>query len=196
MDVTRSSLVAAAMALVALQAPAAPLSFSALAAVPGSYAAPLYATPDAALAYSYSGSSGRSLAPLGARGNYLSLQRGGVATVDLHGATSFSFLWGSPDAHNFIDIATSDGNVRFAGSDLADLRGFAANGDNANASLFNITAATGVTIDSITFRSGGIAFELAQAEAAVTAVPEAGTSALMLIGLVALGGCARRRSTG
>jgi len=196
MDVQRSSLIAVALALVAMQAPAAALSFSALAAAPGGYASPLYDTSDAALAYSYSGSSSRSLAPLGAGGSYLSLQRGGVATVELHGATSYSFLWGSPDAHNFIDIATSDGNVRFGGTDLAALRGFAANGDNSHASLFTIAAAAGVTIDSITFRSGGIAFELAVAETAVAAVPETGTSALMLVGLAALAGCARRRTSG
>lgn len=197
MNVTRSCLVAATLALLGSHAPAADLSFSALSAPPGSYAAPLYSTPDATLAYSFSGSSpNRSLAPLGANGDYLSLQKGGIATVDLHGAASYSFLWGSPDAHNFIDIVTSDGNVRFGGGDLAALRGFSANGDNANTSLLTITAAAGVTIDSITFRSSGIAFELAEAAVAVTAVPETGTSALMLVGLAALAACARRRSIG
>lgn len=197
MNVTRSSVLASALALAATQTTAAELlSFGVLAAPTGSYAAPLYQTPDAVLAYSYSGSSSKSLSPLGASGDYLSLQKGGVATVDLDGAASYSFLWGSPDFHNFIDIATSDGTVHFGGRDLAELGGFAPNGNNANTSLLKITAAQGVTIDSITFRSAGIAFELAEAEAAVTAVPESGTSALLLVGLGALATRARRRSAG
>ena len=196
MKLTRSCLVAAGMALLAVQAPAADLSFSVLSAAPGAYTAPVYATPDAARAYSYTGSSNHALAPLGASGNYLSLERDGVATVELHGASSYSFLWGSPDTYNFIDVATSDGNVRFGGSDLATLGGFSANGSNANTSLLTITAAPGETLDSITFRSSGVAFEVAEAAVSVTAVPEAGTSALMLVGLGLLAACGRRRSTG
>lgn len=172
---------------------AADLSFSAGATAPGDYAAPVFTTPDATRAFATSGSSGVSLAPVAATASYLSLQKDGVATVDLHGAVSYSFLWGSPDAHNFIDVVTSGADFTFGGADLAALTGLGANGDNAHTSLFTITAAAGVTLESITFRAGGIAFELAEALTPITAVPEPQTYAFMLTGLAGLGLVARRR---
>lgn len=177
----------------ALQAQAADISFSAAAAAPGDYVAPVFTTPDATRAFATSGSSGISLAPVAVTASYLSLQKDGVATVDLHGAGAYSFVWGSPDLHNFIDVVTSGADFTFGGAELAGLTGLAANGDNAHSSLFTITAAAGVTLESITFRAGGIAFELAEAVTSVTAVPEPQTYALMLAGLAGLGLVARRR---
>lgn len=181
------------LAFAALQAQAADVSFSAAAAAPGNYVAPVFTTPHATRAFATSGSSGISLAPVAVTASYLSLQKDGVATVDLHGAGAYSFVWGSPDLHNFIDVVTSGADFTFGGADLAGLIGAAANGDNAHSSLFTITAAAGVTLESITFRSGGVAFELAEAVTSVTAVPEPQTYALMLAGLAGLGLVVRRR---
>jgi hypothetical protein len=193
MKLSIAPLAASALALGVLGAQAADVSFSAGAAAPGDYAAPTFTTPDATRAFAFTGSSGIALAPVGATGSYLSVQRGGEATVDLHGATSYSFLWGSPDTHNFIDVVTSGDDFSFGGADLGSLLGFTADGLNANTSLFTITAAAGVTLESIRFRAGGIAFELAEALTPVTSVPEPRTQALMLAGLSVLGLAARRR---
>ena len=196
MKLSTPRLAASVLALAAVGAQAADLSFSAAAAAPGDYAAPVFTTPDATRAFAFTGSSGISMAPLGATGSYLSVQRGGEATVDLHGATSYTFLWGSPDTHNFIDVVTSGDDFSFGGADLAGLLGFTAGGLNANTSLFTITAAAGITLESIRFRAGGIAFELAEALTPVTAVPEPRTHALMLAGLSVLGFALRRRRGG
>ncbi len=122
---------------------------------------------------------------------YSVITTGGVATLEFAGGvSSFSFLWGSPDDYNFLDIVTNDGSgMTFGGADLGVLSNpdFMANGNNANTRLFTIGTNDGTLINSITFRSDGVAFEVA------AAIPEPSTYALMIAGLAAVGFVARRR---
>ncbi|MBA2722646.1 MAG: PEP-CTERM sorting domain-containing protein [Methylibium sp.] len=136
------------------------------------------------------------LAPLTLSGTdpYSVISTGGSATIAFGtGVSSFSFLWGSPDTYNFLDIATNDLLLpfTFSGSDLGVLANpdFTANGNNANTRLFTIGTNDGTLIESITFRSDGVAFEVA------AAIPEPSTYALMIAGLAAVGFVARRRKS-
>ncbi len=106
--------------------------------------------------------------------------------------SSFSFLWGSPDNYNFLEIMGSDSALPylFNGTQLGVLGGFTSNGNNANTRVFTITGNEGTMINSITFRSEGIAFEIASN---LAPIPEPETYALMLAGLGAVGFMARRR---
>lgn len=114
----------------------------------------------------------------------------GSATVDLGDASSFSFVWGSPDSFNAIDIYSDGfGMVTYTGTQLGSQFGFFADGDNGDTGLFTIAGVDGATIDHVVFRSNGVAFELAVA----APVPEPETYAMMLAGLAAMGFVARRR---
>jgi hypothetical protein len=156
-------------------------SFSFADPVAGTYAAPTFSTPTPALAYVTSGSVPNvNLQPLGSTGTYLAVATGGEATIDLGGATSFSFLWGSPDATNKITI---DG-VDFTGLGLL---GGTANSSNVNTKWVTVTDESGMSSFKIT--TGQIAFEMAVA----APVPEPETYALMLAGLGAMAFVARRR---
>jgi len=133
------------------------------------------------------------LAPLGLSETdlYSVITTGGVATMNFgSGVSSFSFLWGSPDNYNFLDILTNDASgLTYGGAQLGVLGGFSSNGNNANTRLFTIGTNDGTLIDSLTFRSNGIAFEVA------AAIPEPSTYALMIAGLAAMGFVARRRKS-
>lgn len=91
--------------------------------------------------------------------------------------TSYSFLWGSPDSFNRV----SDGTVSVTGSMVSS-----GTGNNAESLLYTFRDAAG--FNSLTFTSGGIAFEVA-----VSPVPEPTTAALLLGGLGAIVMVARRR---
>ncbi len=173
------SLFAAAALVAAVGAQAQTFSFGATPAI--DFAAPSFTTSTPALAMEVTGSVPNFyLQPMGSSGTYLEVATGGSATIDLGGATSFSFLWGSPDASNMINI---DG-VNFTGSGLL---GATANSSNANTQWVTVTDETGMT--SFTITTGQIAFEMAVA----APVPEPETYALMLAGLGAMAFVARRR---
>jgi PEP-CTERM motif len=109
----------------------------------------------------------------------------GSATLALGSATTYTFLWGSPDTFNTVSF---DGKT-YTGDDLL---GFTASGDNTQSMLATITVEDGYTsLGNVVFASTGTAFELA----AVAPVPEPETYALMLAGLAAVGFIARRRKS-
>ncbi len=179
-------LAATAIALAASQAHAI-VTFSSVAATAGNYSAitgltGTFTTQSADTAF--------STRPLFDLGTYSVITTGSptpTATLTFGaGVTSYTFLWGSPDALNslFVDAvsgpdATFTGNDAFAG----------ANGNNANTRLFTVSSTTGLS--SLTFSTGQIAFEVAQ----VSAIPEPQTYALLLAGLGAVGFVARRRKS-
>jgi hypothetical protein len=99
------------------------------------------------------------------------------------GATEISFLWGSPDDYNVLEINGSAFNKTLLGTSLT--------GDRSVGVYLTIKADGGDLIDSLTFRSRSNAFEVDHLRA--TAVPEPGSYALTLAGLGALGLLARRR---
>jgi hypothetical protein len=172
---------AAAVSAVAFNA-SAQLSFMDAAVVPAAYSAPVFTTTDPTLAYDATDSIVNvRLAPMGTT-DYLVVTTGGSAVVDLGGASSFSFLWGSPDVYNSISVLTSSGTETFTGTDFATTFGLTANGNNANTRWVTLTGAAGQTLDSITFASAGVAFELA----VTTPVPEPENYALLLAGLMAV----------
>jgi hypothetical protein len=99
------------------------------------------------------------------------------------GATEVSFLWGSPDSYNVLEINGSAFNKTLLGTSLT--------GDRSIGVYLTIKADGGDMINSLTFKSNSNAFEVDNFR--VTAVPEPGTYALMLAGLGALGFMAKRR---
>jgi hypothetical protein len=157
----------------------AALTFMDTAVGPGDYMAPAFTTTTPALAYAATDSAANvRLAPLNAL-DYLVVTTGGNATVDLGGVSNYSFLWGSPDTFNSISILTSAGTQIFTGTDFATNFGLAADGSNANTRWVTLMG-TDETLDSITFNSNGVAFEVA----VTTPVPEPETYALLLAGMM------------
>ena len=153
---------------------------------PGSYAAPIPADVSPAGSFSIQSTSVPNvyLAPLGDSSTFLVVNPGFAATVDLHGVTSFSFLWGSPDPSNAVSF---NGGAFMTGSSIL---GAVANSSNANTQWITFTAIEGV-LNTMTIKTGQIAFEMAVA----APVPEPETYALMLAGLGAMAFVARRRKS-
>ena len=174
-----ASVLTAAAALAPFTASA--LSFSQMAAAPAIFSAPGFSTATPALAYVATDSIANvRLKPLGLSGTYFVVSKGGSATVQVGGASTFSFLWGSPDLFNSLILDTSSGIETFTGLDFQTLFGIPANGSNANTRLITIAGDPGQWINNVTFASSGIAFELN----VVSAVPEPETFALLLGGLL------------
>ena len=107
-----------------------------------------------------------------------------TATISfLGGAKEVSFLWGSPDGYNVLEINGTAFNKTLLGTSLT--------GDRNVGVYLTIKADGGDMINSLTFKSNTNAFEVDHLR--VAAVPEPGTYAMMLAGLGAMGFIARRR---
>jgi len=107
-----------------------------------------------------------------------------VATMSFAGgASEISFLWGSPDEYNVLEINGSAFNKTLLGTSLS--------GDRSVGVYLTIKADGGDLIDALTFTSRSDAFEVDHLR--VTVVPEPGSCALTLASLGALGFVARRR---
>lgn len=187
-------LLVAVAALAASQAHAVSAFTYTFGAVPaGTYAAPTFTNGTNATTETTS-KQNVYLQPAGTSGSFLVISTqptpgAGQATIATGGVSSYSFVWGSPDTFNVVDIYGAKGEfAEYTGADLqSQFHLNAVNGDNANTGLFTINAATGSVIDHLVLKSSGVAFEMA------APVPEPETYALMLAGLGALGFMSRRK---
>jgi hypothetical protein len=140
--------------------------------------------------------SGASFSPAGAVGNYLAVgQSNGTTSSTLNfgtGVSQLSFLWGSPDTYNTLLVTTNDGTMVapiIPGGGL-----ITANSDASFAQYIDFTTTLGTLITSVTFESTSNAFEAANF--AVTAVPEASTWAMIVLGFLGVGFVAYRKKSG
>lgn len=117
----------------------------------------------------------------------------------VNSTTYFSFLWGSPDVGNSLNVATSaGGSYNFNPTGM----GFSVTDGRADFSQYVqfFTNVAGETITSATFTNAGenTSFEAAnfsglRSEQGVSAVPEPATWSMLLLGFGAIGFSFRRR---
>lgn len=146
--------------------------------------------------------SGQFARPYGASGNYYSVgpSTSSPGTIDLSlfsDIGQLSFIWGSVDRYNTIEVLSRTGAVlqSFTGSDVI-------NSQFGNQSLpstnplvtLDITGSDQTNIGGIRLRSSSNAFEIDNISVQA-AVPEPGTWALMLLGFGLVGGAMRRGKT-
>ena len=104
------------------------------------------------------------------------------------GASSVSFLWGSPDTYNELSYTYTSGGATFVNTVL----GTSLDGDRGVGVYLTLTATAGDVITGLTFKSAAAnAFEVDNFR--VTSVPEPETYALLLAGLGVMVIVARRR---
>jgi hypothetical protein len=117
---------------------------------------------------------------------YLSMQPGQSETVSFSKYENVSVYLGSLDSYN--KIVFSNGQS-FSGSQLAALTGAQDDGDwYSETSNGRFTFHFTSPVDSVTFSSSGVAFEVADVAGGV---PEPATWAMMLIGVGGIGGALR-----
>jgi len=178
----KKALVAASLAVMALQANAVSIAF-APAPLTGNYVAPTFLAGSTGTVETGS-IGGVRLAPLGVGETtpygVVTLEQ--FANLDLGTGPTFTFLWGSPDISNTIEI----NDEVFTGASLLGVTA-ANNGLNSNSLLVTISDFGTSPIARLT--TGQIAFELA----VPAPIPEPETYALMLAGLGVVGFMARRR---
>lgn len=141
------------------------------------------------------GTPGWAAQPAGSTGNYLSVGPSGSQPASqtlsfAAGASYFGLLWGSPDDYNTLTLTTNLGSYSYTGALISN----PANGNRLVSGYANFSAGPGEVIQSVLWQSGSNAFETDNH--AVVAVPEPETYALMLAGLAAVAGVARRRRNG
>lgn len=116
---------------------------------------------------------------------------GNPSTITFNNALNYlSFLWGSPDTYNQLQLTTNLGNVlNYTAAGL----GFpVTNGDQSVSTYVQFQAYNGEYITSAKFASPQNSFEVANFRAAV---PEPATWALMIMGIGIAGAAMRRRQT-
>ena len=102
-----------------------------------------------------------------------------------------SFLWGSPDTYNKLEITSTTGTYDFTVNSL----GFAVTDDNQSFSQYvQFTTNPGETILSASFANSPAQDAFETANFSVGAVPEASSWAMMIFGFLGIGLLAYRRS--
>lgn len=121
---------------------------------------------------------------------YLAVQNGTYGVNFGAPVQFFSFILGSLDAYNQLVLNYADGTSQtLLGRQIIGDTGVGPfNSSTAGRVSYDFGGGTGLS--SVSFTSGQPAFEI---DALATAVPEASTWAMMLVGLGAVGGMARRR---
>ena len=118
---------------------------------------------------------------------YTSVSGSASATYDFDApSSSLSFLWGSPDVWNDLDITLT------GGAGVVTINGLDVQGTPGVAAQFVTISDVGL-FDSVTFRSSVNAFEYAALSAQPAAIPLPATAPLVLLGVAGLGFAARRR---
>jgi hypothetical protein len=141
-------------------------------------------------------SSGLYAQPLGSTGKYYSVgpstSTPGVIDLSFSGDLVLSFIWGSVDSYNTLEFVDSVGNVlaSFTGNDIFN----PATGDQTDPNTnplvtFRFDATDTAQLAGMRLTSATNAFEIDN----ISAVPEPGTWAMMLLGFGAVGFAMRNR---
>lgn len=128
-------------------------------------------------------------APFG--GTFLSVgpTSGQPATLAFTTPVNFlSFAIGSPDTYNLLTIVTNMGSQTFT----AAMLGLPTDGNQGFTGFVNFTGVAGDLIKSVTFTNSPSINAFETASFSVTAVPEPGTWAMMLLGFAGMGAAMRR----
>ena len=160
------------------------------------------ATPQYSGTIYYDSVSGVRAQPAGSTGGYAAVGPSNAqssATLDLTAfgdINSISFLWGSVDAYNTLDVLGT--SMSFGGGDMgvAPPSGDQANANSNRLVTLTFTGADRANVTGLRFGSTGDAFEFDNVKVNVAAVPEPASWAMMLVGFAAIGAAMRteRRS--
>jgi hypothetical protein len=143
------------------------------------------------------GSNGNSASPPGDATGYLNQGStyGSSTSINFGSTLSyFGFFYGSPDTYNSVQLFKGNSLLAtFTGTDFAALISHSADGNQGLGSYVNIFAqSTSEQFNRVVLRSEGNAFETDNH--AVIAVPEPGTYAMLVTGLLMTAGMFRRQA--
>jgi hypothetical protein len=163
----------------------------------GSSLGPTIATIAGGMVYGSSVSGAAE--PVGTQGNFYATgpSSGSPALLNFVSPVSyFSFLVGSPDTYNSLSFIIDTGGT-FSTVNYTDPSDFGVNpltGNQMYSQYVNFYTTAGSVIDSVSFGSSTDAFEVSNFS--VSAVPEASTWAMMIMGFLGLGFLGYRKSSG
>ncbi len=117
---------------------------------------------------------------------------GEPAVLTFHTPINYlSFLWGSPDTYNRLEVTSTTGTYQF---DVTSLGFAVTNGNQSFSQYVQFQTAPGETILSASFANSPAQDAFETANFSVAAVPEASTWAMMIFGFMGIGALAYRRS--
>jgi hypothetical protein len=140
-------------------------------------------------------SSSNGAQPFGTTGNYLSVLGGGTENVSFSDRSSFSFFWGSIDTFNTIVVHQTGGvNTTYTGLDISNMFGPVVKSTGCqvltDCNRYFTFASVANDITGFSISSSSNSFELTN----ISAVPEASTWAMMILGFLGLGFLGYRKS--